>query len=332
VETHRIIVDVGFASACLVCAAAFSIGYVGAVSAQDYPVRPIRMVVPYAVGGGTDIFGRVIARKIGERWQQQVVVDNRVGAGGIVGTEIVAQAPRDGYTLLMASNTHAFYPSFYKTLSFDPVRSFDAVGLVATGPNVLVVHPSLPVRTVGELISLARRRPGELTFGSAGVGTTTQLAGELFRSMAKINVVHVPYKGSGQAEIDLAGGHVQYMIDSLPAALPNVRSGRTRGIATTDSRRAPALPDLPTIAEAGLPGYELITWWGILVPAGTPQSVIAKLNNEIVQVMELPDVKDLFATQGAEARTNSPAKFADYVRTQIDFYAKIIAGAGIKPE
>jgi len=186
------------------------------------------MVVPYAVGGGTDIFGRVIAKKLSERWQQQVVVDNRAGAGGIVGTEIVAQAPKDGYTLLMASNTHAMYPGFYKSIPFDPVKSFDAVTLVADGPNMLVVHPSLPVRTVTELISLARKNPGKLTFGSAGVGTTTQLAGELFRMMAKINVVHVPYKGSGQAEIDLAGGHVLYMIDSLPAALPNVRAGRTR--------------------------------------------------------------------------------------------------------
>jgi len=290
------------------------------------------MVVPYAVGGGTDIFGRVIAKKLSERWQQQVVVDNRAGAGGIVGTEIVAQAPKDGYTLLMASNTHAMYPGFYKSIPFDPVKSFDAVTLVADGPNMLVVHPSLPVRTVTELISLARKNPGKLTFGSAGVGTTTQLAGELFRMMAKINVVHVPYKGSGQAEIDLAGGHVLYMIDSLPAALPNVRAGRTRAIATTGKKRAPALPNIPTVSEAGLPGYELVTWWGIAVPAGTPQALIAKLNKEIVQVMALPDVKELLATQGAESRTTTPEQFSDYIKSQIDFYGKIIAGAGIKPE
>jgi tripartite-type tricarboxylate transporter receptor subunit TctC len=290
------------------------------------------MVVPYSAGGGTDVFARVIAKKLSERWEQQVVVDNRAGAGGIVGTEIVAQAPRDGYTVLMLSNTHALYSGFYKKLPFDPVKSFDAVVLVAIGPNVLVVHPSLPVQTVAQLVSLARRRPGELTFGSAGVGTTTQLAGELFKSMANINVVHVPYKGSGQAEIDLAGGHVQYMIDSLPAALPNLRSGRTRAIATTDSKRAPALPNVPTVAESGLPNYELNTWWGIVVPAGTPQSVISKLNKEIVQIMALTDVKELLASQGAESRTGSPERFADYIKTQIDFYGKIIAGAGIKPE
>jgi tripartite-type tricarboxylate transporter receptor subunit TctC len=316
----------------LACAAAFALVCTEASHAQDYPTKGVRMVVPYAVGGGTDIFGRVIAKKLSERWQQQVVVDNRAGAGGIVGTEIVAQAPKDGYTLLMASNTHAMYPGFYKSIPFDPVKSFDAVTLVADGPNMLVVHPSLPVRTVTELISLARKNPGKLTFGSAGVGTTTQLAGELFRMMAKINVVHVPYKGSGQAEIDLAGGHVLYMIDSLPAALPNVRAGRTRAIATTGKKRAPALPNIPTVSEAGLPGYELVTWWGIAVPAGTPQALIAKLNKEIVQVMALPDVKELLATQGAESRTTTPEQFSDYIKSQIDFYGKIIAGAGIKPE
>lgn len=316
----------------LIGAASLSIACVNAVHAQEYPARSIRMVVPYSAGGGTDIFARVIAKKLSERWDQQVVVDNRAGAGGIVGTEIVAQAPRDGYTVLMLSNTHALYPGFYKKLPFDPIKSFDAVVLVAIGPNVLVVHPSLPVQTVAQLVSLAWRRPGELTFGSAGIGTTTQLAGELFKSMANINVVHVPYKGSGQAEIDLAGGHVQYMIDSLPAALPNVKAGRTRAIATTDSKRAPALPNVPTLAESGLPKYELNTWWGIVVPTGTPQSVISKLNKEIVQIMALADVKELLASQGAEPRTGSPESFADYIKTQIDFYGKIIAGAGIKPE
>jgi len=321
-----------FASIYLIFAASFSIACVNVVQAQVYPAKSIRMVVPYAVGGGTDIFARVISKKLSERWEQQVVVDNRAGAGGVVGTDIVAQAPRDGYTVLMLANTHALYPGFYKKLPFDPVKSFDAVALVAIGPNVLVVHPSLPVHTVIQLIALARRRPGELTFGSAGVGSTTQLAGELFKSMAKINVVHVPYKGSGQAEIDLAGGHVQYMIDSLPAALPNVRAGRTRAIATTDSKRAPALPNVPTIAESGLPNYELITWWGIVVPVGTPQSVISKFNKEIVQIMALTDVKELLASQGAESRTSSPETFADYIKTQIGFYGKIIASAGIKPE
>lgn len=321
-----------FSSVCLLYAASLSMACINAVQAQEYPTRSIRVVVPYSAGGGTDIFARILGKKLAEHLGQQVVIDNRVGGGGIIGTEIVAQAPRDGYTLLMLANTHALYPSFYKKLPFDPVKSFDAVTLVAIGPNVLVVHPSLPVHTVGQLVALARRRPGELTFGSAGIGSTTHLAGELFKSMAKINVVHVPYKGSGQAEIDLAGGHVQYMIDSLPAALPNLKSGRTRAIATTDRKRAPALPNVPTIAESGLPNYELVTWWGIVVPAGTPQAVISKLNKEIVQAMALTDVKELLASQGAESRTSSPQEFTDYIKTQLVFYRKIVASAGITPE
>jgi tripartite-type tricarboxylate transporter receptor subunit TctC len=329
---YPIMTKIKFSNVLLLYAASLSMGCINAVQAQEYPTRAIRVVVPYSTGGGTDIFARILGRKLAERFGQQIVIDNRVGAGGVIGTEIVAQAPRDGYTLLMLANTHALYPSFYKRLPFDPVKSFDAVTLVAIGPNVLVAHPSLPVQTVGQLVALARRRPGELTFGSAGIGSTTHLAGELFKSIAKINVVHVPYKGSGQAEIDLAGGHVQYMIDSLPAALPNVKSGRTRAIATTDRKRAPALPNVPTIAESGLPNYELVTWWGIVVPAGTPQAVISKLNKEIVEAMALTDVKELLASQGAESRTSSPQEFTDYIKTQIDFYRKIVASAGITPE
>jgi tripartite-type tricarboxylate transporter receptor subunit TctC len=316
----------------LICAVLASLGLPQAVRGQDYPSKPIRVIVPYSAGGGTDIFARIIAKKLGERLDTQMVVENRVGAGGIVGSEVVAQAPPDGYTLLMMANTHALYPWFYKNVPFDPVKSFTPVSLVASGANVLVVHAALPVSTVSELIALARQRPGQITFASAGNGSTTHLAGELFKSMAKINVIHVPYKGSGQAEIDVAGGHVQYMIDSLPAALPNIRAGRTRAIATTDLKRAPAVPDVPTIDESGLPGYELITWWGIAAPPATPKTVVSRLNKEIIQTMALPDVKELLASQGAEPRTSSPQEFADYIRTQIDFYGKIAAGAGIKPE
>jgi tripartite-type tricarboxylate transporter receptor subunit TctC len=329
---NPIMARIKFQNVGLLCAASLAMTCINAAQAQDYPTRAIRVVVPYSAGGGTDIFARILGKKLSERLGQQFVIDNRVGGGGIIGTEVVAQAPRDGYTLLMLANTHALYPSFYKKLPFDPVKSFDAVTLVATGPNVLVVHPSLPVSTVGQLVALARRRPAELTFGSAGIGSTTHLAGELFKSMAKINVVHVPYKGSGQAEIDLAGGHVQYIIDSLPAALPNVKSGRTRAIATTDRKRAPALPNVPTISESGLPDYELVTWWGIIVPAGTPQAVISKLNKEIVEAMVLTDVKELLASQGAEARTSSPQEFMEYIKSQIEFYRKIVASAGITPE
>lgn len=301
-------------------------------SGQDFPAKPVRVVVPYSAGGGTDIFGRMIAKKLSERWNQQVIVENRVGAGGIVGTEAVALAPADGYTLLMMANTHALYPSFYKKVPFDPIKSFSAISLVASGANVLVVHPSLQVSSVAQLIALAKKQPGKITFASAGKGSTTHLAGELFKSMAKIDVVHVPYKGSGQAEIDLAGGHVHYMIDSLPAALPNVKAGRTIAIATTDKKRAAALPDVPTIDESGLAGYEITTWWGFAAPAGTPQPLVSRINKEIVAVMAIPDVKDLLASQGAEPRTTTPEEFAAFMRSQIEAYRKIIADAGIQPE
>ncbi len=302
------------------------------VGAQQYPTHTIRVVVPYSTGGGSDVFARIMSKELSERFGQQVVVDNRPGGGGILGTDIVAQAPKDGYTLLFLSNTHALYPSFYKKLPFDPIRSFEPVTLVAEGPNVLVVHPSLQVHTVGELIELARRRPRELTFGSAGLGSTTHLAGELFKSLAKIDVIHVPYKGSGQAEIDLAGGQINYMIDSVPAALPNLKAHRTVAIATTGKKRSAALPELPTIAESGLPDYELATWWGIVAPAGTPQAIVDKLNAEIVRAAGLPEVKELLASQGAEPRTDTPQQFDDYMKEQIGFYRTIVASAGIMPE
>jgi tripartite-type tricarboxylate transporter receptor subunit TctC len=311
---------------------AFAALWTAHAAAQEFPAKPVRIIVPYSAGGGTDIFGRMIAKKLSEQWNQQVLVENRVGAGGIVGTEAVAQAPADGYTLLMMANTHALYPSFYKKVPFDPVKSFSAVTLVASGANVLHVHPSLPVTSAAQLIALARQQPGKLTFASAGKGSTTHLAGELFKSMAKIDVTHVPYKGSGQAEIDLAGGHVAYMIDSLPAALANLKAGRTRALATTDKRRAAALPDVPTLDESGLPGYEITTWWGIATPANTPGAVVSRLHKDIVAVMAHSDMKELLASQGAEPRTGTPEEFAAYIRSQIEVYRKIIADAGIAPE
>jgi tripartite-type tricarboxylate transporter receptor subunit TctC len=317
-------------SLCLIGAIALSLAT--PAGGQAYPSKPVRMIVPYSAGGGTDIFARMIARKLSERWNQQVIVENRTGAGGIVGTEAVAQAPADGYTLLVMANTHALYPSFYKSVPFDPVNSFSPITLVASGANVLVVHPSLPASSVRDLIGLAKQRPGQLTFASAGKGSTTHLAGELFKSMAKIDVVHIPYKGSGQAEVDVAGGHVAYMIDSLPAALPNIKAGRTRALATTDRKRAAALPDVPTIDESGLAGYEITTWWGIAASANTPAALVSRLSKDIGEVMGLPDVKELLASQGAEPRTSTPEEFASYIRSQIDVYRRIISDAGIKPE
>lgn len=301
--------------------------------AQEYPNKAIRLVVQSPPGGGEDLFARMLGKNLTESWGQVVVVDNRPGAGGILGTEIVARAAPDGYTLLMVSSRNAIAPSLYKHLPYDTIKNFAAASLLATSANILVIHPSLPVHSVSQLIALARKRPGELTFASAGVGSMTHFAGELFNSMAKINVVHAPYKGSGPAEVELAGGQIQYMIDSLPAALPNVRSGKTRALATTGNKRSPLLPEVPTVAESGLAGYESKQWWGILLPTSTPQPVILKLNREIVRIMALPNVTELVLSQGAESRTSSsPREFMDYIKEEISLYAKIVAEAGIRAE
>ena len=303
-----------------------------AAAAQDYPVRSIRIVVAYSPGGGTDLISRTLARKLTESWGQSVIVDNRPGAGGILGTEIVARAAPDGYTLGTIPSTHAINPSLFKKLPYDPIKDFVMVNMLATSPNILATHPSLPVRNTRELIALAKRRPGELTFASAGVGSTTHLAGEYFKRKAAIDVLHIPYKGSGQAEIDLAGGQVHYMVDSLPAALPNVRAGKTRALATTGSKRFPGLADVPTVTESGLKGYESISWWGIAGPAGIPSGITAKLQKEIARVMSLPDVKELMLRQGAESWTIGPQEFLEFLKQETDLYARIVREAGIKVE
>ena len=303
-----------------------------AALAQTYPAKPLRIIVGYSPGGGTDVLTRVVAKYLGESLRQTVVVENRAGAGGILGSEIVAKAPPDGYTLHTIPSTHSINPSLYAKLPYDPIKDFAPVTLIAASPNTLVVHPSLPVKSVRELIALARKRPGELTYASAGVGSTTHLAAEYFRSMAKIKALHVPYKGSGQAEIDLGAGQVHYMIDSTPAALPNIKAGRTRALATTGSKRFSILPDVPTVAESGLPQYESISWWGIVVPAGTPQAIVERLNKETRRIMSLPEVAKLVLTLGAEPWTSTPQEFLDYIKQETALYARIIKDAGIKIE
>jgi tripartite-type tricarboxylate transporter receptor subunit TctC len=302
------------------------------VQAQNYPFKTIRLIVPYTPGGGTDVLSRVLAQKLTEAWGQPVVVDNRPGAGGILGTELAARAPADGYTLLTIPSSHTISPSLYSKLPYDPIKDFTAVGLIATSPNILVVHPSLPARSVPDLIALAKQHPGQLAYASAGVGSTTHLAGVYFQKLAKINTVHVPYKGSGQAEIDLATGQVQYMIDSVPAALPNIRAGRTSALATTGKRRFVMLPGVPTVAEAALPNYESVSWWGILAPTGTPRSIVEKLNKEVTRIMNLSDVKELVLAQGADSWTSTPQYFLDHMKQESALYARIIKEAGIKIE
>ena len=313
----------------------FSFVTIGSVAlaafAQEYPTKPIRLIVAYTPGGGSDLLGRVVAKKLGEALGQQVIVENRPGAGGNIGTEAMAKAAPDGYTLGIVPSTHAIAPNLYARLPFDPIKDFTFITLVASGPNILVCHPSVPATSVKELIALAKRRPGELTFASAGVGSSTHLAGEYFKSVANINVVHVPYKGSSQAQIDLAGGQVSYMVDSMPSALPRVQAGRIRALATTGKTRFPALPSVPTVLESGLP-YESISWWGIVGPAGIPQTIVNKLLAEITRFMSLPDARQIVATQGAEVTTGTPQQFLDYVKQETALYGNIIRTANIHTE
>ena len=302
-----------------------------ALHAQDYPVKTVRIIVAYTPGGGTDLAGRVLARKLTESWGQQVVVENRPGAGGNIGTDAVAKAAPDGYTLGIAPSTHAIAPSLYARLPFDALKDFTFISLIASGPNIVVCHPSVPVTTVKELIALARRRPGQLTFASAGIGATTHLAGEYFKNVAGIDVLHIPYKGSSQAQIDLVGGQVSFMVDSMPSGLPKVQAGKTRALATTGKQRFAALPAVPTVIESGLQ-YESISWWGVVGPAGMPQPIVNKLLADITRIMTQPDVREIIATQGAEAITSTPQQFFDYVKQETALYAKIIKAANIRIE
>ncbi len=302
-------------------------------AADNYPAKPIRFVVAFPPGGGTDIIARVIAQKLSERLAQQVVVDNRPGAGGNIGTDIVAKSAPDGYTMLMGSaGPLAINASLFAKMPFDPIRDLAPVTLAASTPNVLVVHPSLPARTVKELIALARARPGEINFASSGHGTPAHLAGELFNSMAGVKLVHVPYKGAAPALADLLGGQVQLMFSTMPPALPHVKDGKLRALAVTSRKRSPAAPDLPTLDEAALAGFEAITWHGVVVPAGTPTTVIALLNREIVAILHLPEVVERLSGQGAEALGSTPEEFAAYIGSESVKWAKVVRESGAKAE
>jgi len=304
-----------------------------AAAADAYPARPIRFVVAFPPGGGTDIIARSIAQKLAERLAQQVVVDNRAGAGGNIGTDIVAKSAPDGYTMLMGSaGPLAINASLFASMPFDPVRDLAPVTLAASTPNVLVVHPSLKAATVKELIALARARPGGINFASSGHGTPAHLAGELFNSMAGVKMVHVPYKGASPALADLLGGQVQLMFSTMPPALPHVKDGKLRALAVTSLKRPRAAPDLPTVDEAALPGFEANTWHGVLLPAGTPPAIIARLNREIVAILHLHDIVERLSSQGAEALGSTPEEFAAYIRSETLKWAKVVRESGAKAE
>ena len=302
-------------------------------AADAYPAKPIRFVVAFPPGGGTDIIARSIAQKLAERLAQQVVVDNRPGAGGNIGTDTVAKSAPDGYTMLMGSaGPLAINASLFASMPFDPVRDLAPVTLAASTPNVLVVHPSLRAATVNELIALAKARPGEINFASSGHGTPAHLAGELFNSMAGVKMVHVPYKGAAPALADLLGGQVQLMFSTMPPALPHVKDGKLRALAVTSSKRSRAMPELPTVDEVALPGFEANTWHGVVVPAGTPAAVVVRLNREIVAILHMPEVVARLSGQGAEALGSTPEEFAAYIKSETLKWAKVVRDSGAKAE
>jgi tripartite-type tricarboxylate transporter receptor subunit TctC len=304
-------------------------GLCAGVYAQTYPSRAIRLIVPYVPGGGTDFVGRTVAQKLSEALGSTVFVENRPGGGTNIGSEFVAHAAADGYTLLLAGVPNTANMSLFKKMSYDVVRDFAPVVMIDTAPNLLAVHPSVPAKSVKELIALAKTRRGALTYASAGIGSSNHLSGELFRVMAGIEIIHVPYKGGGAAVTDLLAGQVSMYFGTTPSTLPFVQSGKLRALGVTTAKRTIAAPQLPTIAEAGLPGYEQSAWHGILVPAGTPDAVIAKLNSEVGRLLRSPDVIERFATQGIDVIGGSPAEFAAFIRQDLAKYAKLVKTAGI---
>jgi tripartite-type tricarboxylate transporter receptor subunit TctC len=296
-----------------------------------YPTKPIRIVVPFPAGGTTDILARAVAQQLSQAWGQQVIVDNRPGAGGNIGSELVAKSAPDGYTLLMGTvGTHAINPSLYAKMPYDHVKDFAPVILVAGVPNVLVVHPSVPANTVAELIAYGKANPGKLNFASSGSGTSIHLAGELFKVQTGLQMTHVPYKGSAPAIQDLLGGQVQLMFDNLPSALPQIKAGKLRALGVTSASRAAALPDVPTIAESGLPGFEASSWFGLLAPAGTPRDVIARLDAEVAKWLATPDAKEKLLAQGAIAAGGTPDDFTRHIAAETAKWAKVVKESGAK--
>ena len=299
--------------------------------AQDYPRKPVRVIAPFAPGGATDLLARLVSQKLSERWGQSVIIDNRTGAGGHIGAEVAARSPPDGYTLLVAGAPHAIGMSLYKKLAYDLAKDLAPISNLATYPSAIVVHPSLPVRSVKDLMTLARARPGQLNFGSAGSGSPNHLAIELFKTMAKVSMVHVPYKGgSGQMVGDLLAGQVQLASMGLPPAMPYVKTGRLRVIAVTGARRSPLLPDSPTVAEAGLPGFDVTSWYGMFGPAALPRELVGKVNADIAAALATADMKERLASSGADPAPTTPEELGKLVREEITKWAKVVAESGAK--
>ena len=313
------------------CAAA--VFHATAAIAQAWPAKPVRLMVPFPPGGSTDIVARIVGQKLGERLGQSMVIENRGGAGGTLGTAQVAKAAPDGYTLTVAStSTHVVAPSVYQKLEYDPVKDFAPISLMAVSPYLLVVHPAVPAKSVKELVELARKQPGKMNYASAGVGSTTHLAMEMLKSVSNTYMLHIPYNGNGPAGTAVISGQVEILFGSLPAVLPHAKGGRVRALAVGTLARSPAMPEIPTIAESGYPGFDASLWLGIMAPAGTPQPVIDRLHKEIVAVVGAADTREALSKAGAEPVTSSPAELAAMVRDGVPKYAKIVKMAGVKPE
>lgn len=300
--------------------------------AQAYPAKQIRFVVPYAPGGATDIVARRLGVQMTASWGQPVIIDNRPGAGSNIGSEIVARSAPDGYTLLMGGIANASNPALYKNMGYDPVKDFEAVSLIASVPGIIVTHPSLPVRTVKDLIALARARPEQLSYASTGSGGPHHLGAEMFSRMAGVTMVHIPYKGASPALNDVVGGQVPVMFGNVVSVLPHVRTGRLTGLAVTGLTRTAAAPDLPTVSESGLSGYEYGSWLGVLVPAGTSRDIVVKLNREIVRILRTPEMLERLSSEGAAVIASTPEEFADFVKREVTKWAKVVKQARIRLE
>ena len=299
-------------------------------AAESYPQRPIRLIVSFGTGGSVDLVARLVGQKLSEAWHQQVVIDNRPGAGGNLSAEIAARAAPDGYTLYMSSASLVVNVSLYRKVGYDPVRDFSPVTLLASAQNVLVSHPALPAKSVSDLIALARKSPGKINYASTGSGTSGHLAMELFKSMARIDLTHIPYKAVGQAQVDLIAGQVSLWFPTIPGALPHIKSGRMSALGVSGSNRSPALPDVPTIAEAGVPGFNAVTWYPVLAPARTPAAIVEALNRQLVAILNTREVREQLLQTGVEPIGSTPAQLADHIRSELSKWAKVIKTAGVR--
>lgn len=316
----------------IVAAAWALLAATGLVQAQDYPAKPIKFVIPYAAGGPTDILGRVVGTRLSEKLGQPVVIENRPGASGMIGQAQVAKAEPDGYTILVNASIHVINPSLFATMTSDPIKDFVAVTQLAAVPLVLVVNPKVPANSVADLVALAKKEPGKLSFASSGIGAAPHLAGELLKSRTATNIQHVPYKGSGPAINDLIGGHVTMMIDSMPSSMAQVQAGALKALAVSTAKRVPAMPDVPTMMEQGVPDFDVATWYGVWAPAKTPTAIVDKLQREIAAILAEPAIKERYAALGAEPVGSTPAEFDAYCRSELARWAEVVKISGAKLE